>query len=224
MENILFLPLDINPPSQNVIETTISKLDKIPLEEMFQDDYRNCFHVNLLKANGEIGVHGDGFSEILDWYKSEIIPWAKQGRVMIIVTPPHTKNHIHVDCSPEKFLSDLQHKFRYVLQGKTSSLAFYDGDDVIKPEDINYPFVMSGKWPHDMNNNFNQRKYTFALGYPWEPKPKEDKNYRELLERSLSKYRKQLLSANFDKIKEIQMSLFEEKYTGGYTPDWHRKV
>jgi hypothetical protein len=221
--NLLFLPLDISPPGMEVIAGTIGELDKIEYSEMYRDDYRNCYHINLCKSDLHPGKYSKNFSPLLKWYEEKISPWAK-GRIMIIVTPPNVENNLHVDYAPEKHFANCQHKLRFVIQGQTSSLIFQDKNKEIQATETNLPFVMSGKWPHKMNNNSQKRKYTFALGYPWEPDLDSDTEYIELLKKSYSKFKDKAIFEDISKLDDTPLKLFEKKYLGGEIPSWHRQV
>ena len=98
-----------------------------------------------------------------------IIPWMKPfGRVMILKTPPGEQSAPHIDCRLEDF-SVIQPKLRIVLQGTVPSLYFItkDGEVTPKSNHLGRPFLMDGRWPHGMRNDFRDYKYTVCIGSPW---------------------------------------------------------
>ena len=70
---------------------------------------------------------------------------------------------------------------------------------------------MSGKWPHAMLNEQNQRKYTLAIGAPWEPEL-NNIAYKKLLERSYEKYHDYYMGFDNYQLKDGWQDLFEDKY------------
>jgi hypothetical protein len=115
---LLYLPLDIpNPP--NVIDSFNRATDS----EFLIDNYRNCKHLPIFKVDRKTGKYnyttvGKDLTELADWLENEIFSWADPGDVVIITTQPNELNPSHIDCSPKKFANTIQHKFRYVYQGK----------------------------------------------------------------------------------------------------------
>jgi len=203
---LIYLPLDIpNPP--NVSDF----FDSISYDEMIVDNYRTCFHIPVADENGNYSDVIKHCEDLLDWFENHIFTWADRSRMRIITTPPGESNAQHIDCSPKKFLT-LQHKFRYVFRGDRTSLIFNhkDGDERI--HDIDKCYMMDGKWPHEMINSTNDRKYTLTLGAPWEPQL-SDKKYLELLERSYIKYKDYYMSSDEWQLPAGWKQLFHEKYT-----------
>ena len=129
---------------------------------------------------------------------------------MVITTPPYGKNPIHIDCSPKKF-NTLQHKIRYVFQGSVSSLEFVTEKYTIKPLDKDHCFVMDGSWPHSMHNDNNLRKYTLAIGAPWESRH-NDKKYYNLLHDSYKLFSGDCITINRNELPVNYKNFFEEKY------------
>ena len=218
-DKVLFLPINLPTPG----DIDFDFLDGIDLSEMFKDEYRNCYHINLLTSKFEKTRWFNELPSLSTWLGKVVLP-KFMGRVMIIVTPPETKNHTHIDCSPEKF-NTLQHKFRFVLRGRVQDLrfVFFNGKEISPPK-INNPFIMDGSWPHYMENTLPARKYTLAIGYPWEPNLK-DKAYSQLLQSSYEKYSNfSIFCSDGLKLPENWNELFENKYLGGCTPEWHKRV
>lgn len=200
-----FLPLDLpNPPD------VIEKLDNIPVTDMLADKYRNCYHIPLMSANGNWLPLSDRVLEIVEWCEKYLFTWAKRSRLMVITTQPGAINPPHIDCSPNKFHT-WQHKFRYVLRGRVDSLNFIHDEDVVTAPQIDKPFIMSGKWPHAMNNKYPKCKYTLALGAPWEP-DEDDEDYIDILHRSYKIYKDYYLSFENKTLPKDYKSLYEAKY------------
>ena len=149
----------------------------------------------------------NGYKEYLE---EHIFPWSQRASVVIITTKPGDFNAPHIDCSPNKF-NTLQHKFRYVLQGNVSDLEFITKEKKLRVHEINQPFIISGKWPHTMLNTTNKRKYTLALGSPWEPTLVDEK-YISLLKKSYNKFKDYYISINKLKLPDNYEDLYEEKY------------
>ena len=202
---LLFLPLDIPSPPDITEE-----LNKILHADMTKDNYRNCHHIPIMRWRKGTGKWIFNFPELISYLEQYIFPWTKKSRVVIITTEPREKNPPHIDCSPDKF-NTLQHKFRFVFQGNTSDLKFLTNSGYITVPNINKPFIMDGSWPHEMTNTSNKRKYTLALGSPWQPK-ESDKDYMSLLERSYIKYKKNYISNKNLNLPKNYEELYEDIY------------
>jgi hypothetical protein len=217
-DQLLFMPLDLPPPSLN----EVSFLDTVPYKEMHHDEYRNCYHINLITSKGEKTKWLTQLPQIADWIKKTIRP-IFEGRTMIIVTPPGESNTIHIDCSPDKF-NTVQHKFRYVLRGPVNGLKFQFKDKQVCLPQISQPYIIEGKWPHHMDNYTQQRKYTIAIGYPWEPSLRNN-TYLGLLEKSHETYHKKAIYyESYDQLPPNWERMYDPKYLGGETPSWHKLV
>lgn len=210
ISDLLYLPLDIpNPPLEEV-----NALTQIPLEKLFWDDYRTCWMMPLyidLKSDNCFTwtPFADFCPNIKKWIEDHIIPITGDTRIVIIVTPSGTRNAPHIDCAPEMF-NTLQHKFRYVLRGNIDDLLFLDKDGNNKnPISVDKPFIMSGKWPHEMTNTYDETKYTLAVGAPWEA-DESDKTYAELIQRSYDIYKEYYLSSEDMDILDGFKELFEK--------------
>ena len=211
IEKLLYLPLDIPKPSIEIIE----ELDKIPYEEMSIDHYRTCYHIPITRKNKTTEIYDwvsltNHLTSLHEYLEKYIFPWSQRARVVIITTKPGDVNAPHIDCSPKKF-NTLQHKFRYVLQGNVSDLEFITKEKKLRVHEINQPFVISGKWPHTMLNTTNKRKYTLALGSPWEPALVDEK-YISLLKKSYNKFKDYYISINKLNLPDNYEDLYEEKY------------
>jgi hypothetical protein len=77
--------------------------------------------------------------------------------------------------------------------------------------EVDQPFIINGKWPHCMLNTTNKRKYTLALGSPWEP-TLTDKKYISLLERSYNKFKDYYIAVDNLSLPDNYKELYEEKY------------
>ena len=205
LDTLVFLPLAIpNPPK------FIEYWDTISYDDIITDNYRSCYHI-------PIHVVGEGYTEfakktpeLICWIDKYIFSFTGPTRIMIITTPPNGINPIHIDCSPKKF-NTLQHKIRYVFQGFVSSLEFITETNTIKPHDKDRCFVMDGSWPHSMHNDNNLRKYTLAIGAPWEPSY-DDKKYYDLLHQSYKLYADDYISINKNELPVNYKDFFESKY------------
>lgn len=202
---LLYLPLDLpNPPGNPALWDTFT-------DDMFYvDNYRSCRHIGIL-LNGEFTKESTYTPELVEWIKEYILPIADiVPRIMIITTEANDFNAPHIDCSVKKFVTN-QHKLRYVFQGTVDSLYFIHKDGTEHPKQIDAPFAMSGKWPHAMLNNQPQRKYTLAIGAPWEPEL-NNPAYRNLLERSYKKYHDYYMGFDKYALASGWQDLFEDKY------------
>jgi hypothetical protein len=208
-DKLLYLPLDIeNPPL-----TSLDRLNDKKYDSLIRDTYRNCFHVPMMMMT-DIGFiwteTSKEFPELVEWAEDCIFPWSGKSRIMIITTPAGESNPPHIDCSPQMSRT-LQHKFRYVLQGNVDDLIFMTDQGDVRLENVDKPFIMSGKWPHYMKNTADVTKFTFAFGAPWDGNL-NDYRYTSLLDRSYEKYENFYNSTNgYDLPKEYE-DYYEEKY------------
>lgn len=211
IEKLLYLPLDLPAPSREIIE----ELDKIPYEEMSVDHYRTCHHIPITRGNKRSMKYNwvpltEHLISLHDYLEEHIFSWSQRARVVIITTKPGDLNAPHIDCSPENF-NTLQHKFRYVLQGNVSDLEFITKEKNLRVHEVDQPFIISGKWPHSMLNTTNKRKYTLALGSPWEPTLADEK-YILLLKKSYDKFKNYYISVDNLNLPNNYENLYEEKY------------
>lgn len=149
----------------------------------FIDRYRNISMIPLMTKSGEAGRYGTDNKNngelgwvsytpkiISDWFDDIVFPWiGGKGRIMALLTYPGEQNNEHIDCDRHQ-LNTLQHKFRLVIQGKTSTLYFITNKGHVRPPDVDGAFIMDGGWPHGMTNTTDQIKITLALGAPWNGK------------------------------------------------------
>lgn len=202
---LIFLPLDIpNPP--NVCDFWNTLDDK----DLMKDEYRTCHHVPIMDANGVYTEIGLQTPNLISWLEEHVFTWAEKTRIMIIKTEPGKQNAPHIDCSPQKF-GTLQHKLRYVFQGKVDSLYFIHDNTQTRPKEIDAPYIMSGRWPHAMNNYNNKIKYTLAIGSPWEPNPLDEK-YFNILKKSYDKYKHYYIDYQNWQLPQNWKTLFEDRY------------
>lgn len=219
IENLLYLPLDIPNPPMHEVEI----FNKIDVSQFYRDKFRTCWHIPLHTDHEEKGVYkwsklGNKAPLLKNWVEQYIFPMSGDKdnggtRITILVTEPGHKNSPHIDCSPDWFHT-LQHKFRYVLDGNVEDLTFLCADGVeLKPKDANKPYMMNGKWPHEMLNTHVGKKFTLGIGSPWMP-TYDDPKYRELIERSYKKYSKYYLGNADHKMVENWEELFENYEKG----------
>ena len=205
IKELIYLPLDIpNPPNVSCFFDTVLQSD------MILDNYRTCSHIPIMSPTGELTNIGKQVPELITWLYDHIIPWTAPTRIRILVTDANKSNAPHIDCSPAKFKT-LQHKFRYVFQGKRPSLYFLNNNKKEVIPDVDKPYIMDGSWPHEMINDCNERKYTLVLGAPWEP-TEDDVNYNEVLNRSFEMYKQYYISSSTWQLPKNYKSLFEDKY------------
>lgn len=203
---LLFLPLDIpNPPNVSKI------LDSFEYDEMLKDNYRKCYHIPLMDGDGKWLNNSSKLYELVNWCEEHLFSWAQKSRIMIITTPSGGFNPYHIDCSPKKF-NTWQHKFRYVLRGNVDSLHFLCSKNKHNAPQIDKPFIMNGKWPHAMSQNYHKTKYTLALGSPWEPNQSDEK-YINMLDKSFKKYHEYYLSHDELSLPKNYSEMFEKHYT-----------
>jgi len=209
VEDLLYCPLDIENPPNDLTEY----LNGLKHESLYQDDYRNCYHVPIMYDKVKGNFYWMPWSlkvpQLREWCEEVLFPITGKSRIMIITTPKGHENPAHIDCSPELFNTTLQHKFRYVLQGNIEDLEFLGAEGSLSPKPIDKPFIMSGKWPHKMKNTSENTKFTLALGSPWDGNL-DDENYVNLLEKSYKKYKNYYLK-NTLTLQNDYESLFEQE-------------
>lgn len=197
-DDLLYLPLDIeNPPLDHM-----DYLNSLDFSKIYQDEYRNCWHVPVMynptdKDKFQWMPWAFEMPKLKQWCEDVLFKITKQrSRIMIITTPNDYKNPLHIDCSPEMF-NTPQHKFRYVMQGNVDDLDFIGKDASVTPTAIDKPFVMSGKWPHEMHNTSGDTKFTLALGAPWDGSY-TDQEYVNVLNQSYQKFEDYYLGVDFE--------------------------
>ncbi len=210
IENLLYLPIDLpNPPTH---ELQIFK--DISVEKFWRDKFRTCWGVPLYTDHEEKGVYkwsplGNKAPELKAWIEEHILPMTGGTRITFIVTPPGDKNAPHIDCSPEKF-ETIQHKFRFVMEGNVDDLVFLGKNDArVRPPNFNNCFMMAGNWPHEMENTHSGKKFTLAVGSPWEP-DSTDLNYSKLISRSYDKFKDYYISKENMELVDNWREMFED--------------
>jgi hypothetical protein len=177
MSDILFAKVDLPILDKIKVTTEILSIDK---KMWFWDRYRNTSMLSLMTRDSKIGKLGSsnfregefGWAEytptvLKEWFEDVVFPWmGSKTRIMALRTAPQFSNHEHID-SAEAEIGTRQHKFRLVLQGKTSTLYFKTNNGDLFVPDIEEPFIMDGSWPHGMSNTTNEVKLTLAAGAPW---------------------------------------------------------
>lgn len=177
MDDLLFAKWNIPNIDKNAVLAHISDL---PDSSWFYEPYRNTLMLPLSTKSGKTGYNGttnysNGDFEwtpyapaiLKEWCQDVLFPaLGMKTRIVILKTLPNSANHEHIDCDP-KHQFTRQHKFRIVLQGKTSTLYFIKKTEKVPAPDIDGPFIMDGSWPHGMINTDNKTKYTLTAGAPW---------------------------------------------------------
>lgn len=220
IKDLAFLYLDL--PKFPVTEDLILRLKKIVNEEgNFKDNFRNCRHIPIYVTEGknienkneikkEWSKQSEQLPEVRSYIENNVLPWSKYlGRIVIICTKPKECNPTHIDCSRKNFDNNtLEHKFRVVINGQTNNLYFNgkDKNHYISENLKNHPFIMSGCWPHTMENNDNDIKFTLAMGAPWDADDL-NKEYKDLISDSYIKYKNSYISK-----KDMKMPKYIDNY------------
>ncbi len=172
-------------------ELKIATLDKVKVlkeiysvseEHWIYDKYRNSWLLPVVTENGSETSFALSKSKtsnpsfkftphqlptLHQYIENHVYSWlSSAARVMLLRTSPNEKNNEHIDCSREQFGS-RQHKFRYVLQGKSDTLYFITQGGKLKIPRTDLPFIIDGSWPHGMHNDAEEDKITLCLGAPW---------------------------------------------------------
>ena len=177
MDNLLFSSLNLP-----VLDKKLAAKEILSINDTlsFWDNYRHTKMIPLMTKAGELGRTGSSNfktgdfewvnyapNSIVTWFENIVFPWlGSKSRIMALITQPGSSNNEHIDCDVHE-LNTMQHKFRIVLQGDTSTLYFITKQGHIRPPNIDGAFIMDGGWPHGMNNFTNELKVTLALGAPW---------------------------------------------------------
>ena len=183
--DFLFAALDLERPSS---QGWIDPIRALPGEAWWRCPYRGCDLLPLFTENGGKGRNGTantGKPWLLNWvdwtpepirrYCEDVVfPWAGgPARVNLIRTLAGAQHAVHIDCYRSVF-GTRQHKFRYVIQGRTDTLYFVTRTGHVSAPQTDLPFIMDGSWPHGMNNFTRQEKITLAIGAPWTGKERYD--------------------------------------------------
>ena len=181
MNDLLYGALDIPEIDR---KKALSEIKNLTLfKYWFWDSYRATTMLPVMTLNGlpeNVSHYTEGISTgdfawtsyapptLREYCEKYILPITGNTRIMVLATKPGQENKEHIDCDPASF-GLLQHKLRFVLQGRTDSLYFItkNGERVHIPN-TSKPFIMDGSWPHGMINNFELVKYTVAFGSPWQ--------------------------------------------------------
>jgi len=190
IENLMFLPVDVEPAPSYVAE----QINSVRFDNLLYCDYRNTHRVPFMSGSDkEWWPIANEFPDIKKWLEEAVFPFTGRTRTIFLVTPPNHFLPPHIDTNNECFYTKLEHKFRYVLDGNVDDLEFLTDNGTIKPKSIDKPFVMSGKWPHQMRNTHTRNKITLTIGSPWDPTPK-DKDYVKHITKAYEKYEDYYLS------------------------------
>lgn len=179
--DILFASVDSIPIIDK--EKAASDILAIPDQYSWWDEYRGVKMIPLMTKNGEIAMLGSSNMRpgefvwtpfapkiLVDWFEEHVFPWlGAKSRIMALLTKPGVSMLPHLDCNKSE-LNTLQHKFRIVLQGKTSTLYWLTDKGIVNAPETDKPFIMDGGWPHSMENTTDEIKVTIALGAPWNGK------------------------------------------------------
>lgn len=177
MYNLLFAQWNI--PNINK-ELALKEIKNIPEKFWFYEPYRNTYMLPMSTKGGKTGFTGTSnynngefdwtpfTPDVIKEYCEDVLfkHLGQKTRIVILKTPPKSANHEHIDCEPQHQFTK-QHKFRIVLQGKTSTLYFIKKQGNQYAPEIESPFIMDGSWPHGMINIDDETKFTLTAGAPW---------------------------------------------------------
>lgn len=204
-ENLISLPLDIPaPPDISDVLDTVT--------EMITDNYRVSPSIILMTPQGEWQPIAKEIPEFVQWAEDHLFPWSQRSQMVVITTPAGKAMAPHIDCSPQRF-NTLQHKFRYVFRGNVTDLRWMESEQFVNNNHTDKPYIISGKWPHDMINTYDKTKYTLCLGAPWEASL-DDPKYVEMLDRSYKKYGDKMMSFERWQLPPNWRELFNQERYG----------
>lgn len=183
--NLISMPLDI-PSPPDISQVLDSET------EMVSDDYRVSPSIVLMSPEGRWMPITDKLPEFVDWAEMHLFPWTMRSQMVVITTPIGKAMAPHIDCAPDKF-NTVQHKFRYVFRGNVTDLRWITSNGYVVNKDTNKPYIISGRWPHDMVNTHSETKYTLCLGAPWEANLNNE-IYTAMLQKSYLKYGEDMMS------------------------------
>lgn len=203
---LLFLPLNMPAPPD-----ISDRLDMLTQDDnnIILDSYRISPSIMLMNRNGVWHENANGLDDFKNWAETSLFPWTARSQIVVIITPAHKSMAPHIDCSPQMF-NTWQHKFRYVFRGRVDTLRYFMKNSDVTVHQTDKPYIISGKWPHDMHNNFNQTKYTLCLGAPWEATP-DNKKYIDMLEKSYQKNKELYLSFDENDLPDNFVDFFDKK-------------
>ena len=104
---------------------------------------------------------------IKNWCEHHVFPWiGHPTKLVALIIPPGADAKMHVDCAIED-IGSQQHRFRLMLQGKTSDVYFKTAQGRVDVPEIAGPYIMEVGYPHSMKNTHSQASITLAFGAPW---------------------------------------------------------
>ena len=80
-----------------------------------------------------------------------------------------------------------------MFRGNVTDLRWITSNGYVVNQDTNKPYIISGRWPHDMVNTHSEIKYTLCLGAPWEANLNNE-IYTAMLQKSYLKYGEDMMS------------------------------
>ena len=133
---ILFAGLKL-PAMDN--DKALAELAALPEKSWIWDDYRETLMLPLMTKDG-LGNEDSLFNlspkfmnytwidncppTIKEYFETCVFNWINpRPRIVVLKTSANCRGREHIDCQRDEF-GQRQIKFRYVLQGKTSSLYF----------------------------------------------------------------------------------------------------
>lgn len=209
-EKLIFLPLDM-PRSPDISKELDEIYEKgIDNKNFVEDEYRVSPSIILMSPEGEWLPIAKKIPDFVEWTEDFLFPWSQRSQLVVITTKPNHSMAPHIDCAPPKFANNIQHKFRHVIRGNTNSLRYLKKDSNEFVPSTDQPYIISGRWPHDMKNDYEEVKYTLCLGAPWEPNL-QDPRYKNMLEKSYEKYKDKYMSYDGWKLPNNFKELFNTK-------------
>lgn len=181
IDDMLFASVDLPSLDKELATKEILAVKK---EAWWWDKYRATNMLPLMTKEAKSGVMGSSNRQggdfmwlphtpecVKNWFDKVVFPWmGTKTRVMALMTKPNFANEEHIDCDPHK-MGTMQHKFRIVIHGKTSTLYFMTKTGNVFAPEVDGPFIMDGSWLHGMNNDTDDFKLTIAAGAPWNGNP-----------------------------------------------------
>ena len=173
----------IDTSSQINISSTEKSLLKLEIESVNESDWywvshQGCLMLPVFNARGLCGDDRGWLGErvcnnafpadgaMMNFIR-KIFTFSKGlGNITIVKTAPNGKMKIHIDASPDEFLTP-QYKFRMVVSGRNDTLFFIDrqGRKIYAPASDSY--IMDGAHPHGLSPVGREGKLTLCLGVPW---------------------------------------------------------
>jgi len=194
LTSVTYCPLDVGIGRED-LEQMHEEVVRVPKSFWYENDYRGCDMLPLMNRGG----HGKSAAIAKDtqspfaWTEAgDLCPHIKaltlkkifslmeqESRVTVLRAAPGARLNVHIDCRIDE-VGRFQHKFRVVLNGRTSDLYFVgpDGEQKIGAPLDNPVYILDGGHPHASENRTNEDRYILCVASPWRG---ENKKYQQLL-------------------------------------------